>query len=109
MQCKNDDMKLDTDMNIENRLIKGYIHQGSHRSIQRERNPGMIQSARRIHHMLVKRRRDLVSSTAHIVPITDRNPRNSSLPRGEPPRLHRRQSYDMLTNMQIRGSSTHIR
>ena len=48
-------------MDIENPLIEWHIYR-FHRLIQRKRRPGMIQSTR-LHHMFIKRRRDLVRLT----------------------------------------------
>ena len=45
-------------MNIQNPLIERYVHR-SHRFVQRQRRPGMIQPTTRVHHIPVKCRRDL--------------------------------------------------
>ena len=75
-------------MYIENPLIEWYIHR-SHRPIQRQRRPGMIQPTRLVHHMLVERRRDLVR-----LAIVYRPHRPNHRP--EPKKLHRRREVDHL-------------
>ena len=75
-------------MYIKNPLIEWFIH-GSHRLIQRERCPGMIQTTRLVHHMLVENRRDLVRLT-----IVHRPHRPDH--RTEANKLYRRRKMDHL-------------
>ena len=75
-------------MYIENPLIEWYIHR-FHRSIECKRRPGIIQPTRLVHHMLVKRRRDLVRLS-----IVHRPHRPNHRP--EPEELHRRREADHL-------------
>ena len=75
-------------MDIKNPLIERYIYR-FHRLVQRERCASMIQTTRLVHHMFIKRRRDLARRT-----IVHRPHRPDH--RTEPSELHRRREMDHL-------------
>ena len=83
-----DTLQLGTEMYIKNPLFEWYIHR-FHRLVQRERCAGMIQTARFIHHMFIKRRGDLVRLT-----IVHRPHRSDH--RTEPSKLRCRREMDHL-------------
>ena len=74
-------------MDIKNPLIEWYIPDRPHRLVQRRRCPRVIQITRFVHHVLVKRRRDLVRLS-----IVHRPHRPDH--RTEPCKLHRRRKMN---------------
>ena len=82
-------LELGSEMNIKNPLIERYIPDRFHRLVQRQRCPRMIQSTRLVHHVLVKRRRDLLR--LFIVHRPHRPDHGT-----EPSKLHRRREMDHL-------------
>ena len=99
-------------MDIQNPLIKWHIHR-MHRLVQRKRRPGVIQTVRLVHHVPVKRRRDLVRLTiVHRPHRSDHRPETKELHRRrEVDRLIRalQPSYDMQRDTQIQDSSNRTR
>ena len=83
-----DILELGTEMDIKNPSIEWCMHK-FHRLVQRERCAGMIQMTSLVHHMLIKRRRDLVRRT-----IVHRPHRPDH--RTETSKLHRRRKMDRL-------------
>ena len=78
-----------------------------HRLVQRERCASMIQTTRRVHHILIESRRDLVRLTiVHRPHRPDHRTETSELHRRRenPDSSHLRQSYDTQRDTQIRGS-----
>jgi len=81
-------VELGTEMDIKNPLVEWYIH-SFHRLVQRECRPGMIQTPRLVHDMLIERRRDLVR---RIIVHRPHRPDH----RTETSKLHRRREMDHL-------------
>ena len=76
-------------MDVQNPLVEWYIPDRSHRLVQRQRCARMIKTTRLVHHVLVKRRRDLVCLS-----IVHRPHRPDH--RTEPSKLHRRRQMNRL-------------
>ena len=105
-----DVLELGTEMDIKDPLIEWYIHR-LHRLVQRECCSSMIQMTRLVHHMFIKRRRDLVRLTIVHLPTSSRlqngTQRTASPTRDGSPRLDSlrpRQLYDTQRDTQTRGS-----